>query len=200
MDSGIPVADTRPGGITMKLSKPIRYATLALVVLAPALVAQGKFSVRRPAALQASCQSFRALSPQTFDASVGGYVGPTFAVLGSEVLIDAGAPRPPLQPPTTECSGSMCVDLSAQYLYDFGNGDTLILAIQAAAYEEPPTFGTYRAVNKVVGGTGRFKEAFGTLVEFGPYVAWIDSKGELQARYNGELSGTLCNVAPKKKP
>jgi hypothetical protein len=93
----------------------------------------------------------------------------------------------------------MCTDLAAQYLYDFGNGDTIILEVQSASYEEPPAFETYRGLNKVVGGTGRFKEAFGTLIEFGPYFAWIDAKGELQARYSGELSGTLCNVQPKKK-
>jgi hypothetical protein len=175
-------------------------AAAALLAIVPAAFAQGRFSVRRsqPAA-QAACQDFRALSQQVLDMAFGGYIGPTFATLGNETLVDAGAPRSPVRPPTTVCGGGMCTEVNAQYLYDFGDGDTLILEVLSGSYEEPPAFGTYRAVNKAVGGTGRFKDATGIVVEFGPFFAWIDDKGEFQSRYNGELVGKICGVAPKAK-
>ena len=178
----------------------VPFLPLVGLLLAPALLAQNPLLLRRPAAAaQNTCQEFRALTQQGFDIAYGGYVGPSWATLAGETLIDAGAPRPPLRPPTTVCEGGMCTERNAQYLYDFGNGDTLILEVQIASYEEPPAFGTYRAVNKAVGGTGRFKNASGTVVESGPFLAWVDAKGEIQARYSGELAGKLCNVQPAKK-
>ena len=70
--------------------------------------------------------------------------------------------------------------------------------MQVATYKEPPTFATYRGANKVAAGTGRFQNATGTVVESGPFIAWIDATGQLQARYSGELAGRICNVQPRK--
>ena len=175
-------------------------AAAALLAIVPAALAQNRLSVRRSQpASRPACQDFRAIMQQVLDMAFGGYVGPTFAALGTETLVDSGAPRSPVRPPTTVCEGGVCTETNAQYLYDFGNGDTLILEVLSGSYEEPPVFGTYRAVNKAVGGTGRFKDATGIVVEFGPFFAWIDDKGEFQSRYSGELVGRLCSVQPAKK-
>ena len=143
------------------------------------------------------CMPFRLLSQQTLDLTYG-YIGPSFGLLGDEVLTDMGKARPPVRPPTTTCLGMMCVDKDAQYLYDFGNGDTMTLQVETAAYPQPPAFGTYSGTNKVVAGTGRFRNVTGIVKEKGPYFAWVDSTGQLQAKYNGEMQGTLCGVLPRK--
>ncbi len=150
-------------------------------------------------AQQSRCYEFRALSQTTFDTALGGYVGPVFAALDNEVLIDNATPPVPfVVPPTTTCNGSICTDRDARYLLNFGNGDTLTYEVVIATYKQPPTFGTYRATNRIVAGTGRFRIATGVILESGPFFAWIDEKEKLQARYSGELAGKICGVEPKK--
>jgi hypothetical protein len=168
-------------------------ALLTMTALAVAIMVFGS-----GAAAQDKCQEFRALSQQVFDTALLNYVGPTYAKLGDEVLFDNGQPRYAVRPPTTTCKGSNCVETDAQYLYDFGGGDTFTIQVQVATYDEPPSFSQYRSMNKIIAGTGRFKNATGTLSESGPFLAWVDAKGVLQSRYNGELTGKICNVLPKK--
>jgi hypothetical protein len=182
------------------MRSPSRTAVIQVMTLSILFAATAAAQPRRES-LQASkesktCQEFRSLSQQTFDNAVGGYSGPAFAVLDGEVLIDP-ASIPFVIPPTTSCNGRTCTDRDAQYRLNFGNGDTLTYETIVATYPQPPTFGTYRSTNRIVGGTGRFQNATGTLLEYGPFLAWIDAQGQLQARYSGEITGKICGVEPK---
>ena len=79
-------------------------------------------------------------------------------------------------------------------------GDTLTIELQTAKYTLPDGFGTYRAMWKIVGGTGRFAQASGMAFEMGPFVAWLDEKDTPQGRYIGEVDGSICGVKPQMNP
>ena len=55
-------------------------------------------------------------------------------------------------------------------------GDTLTIELQTAQYSLPDGYGIYRAMWKIVGGTGRFAQASGVGFESGPFVAWIEPR------------------------
>jgi hypothetical protein len=166
-------------------------ALAALLVLsAPAVRAQD------------NCQSFRAIIPLTFDINAG-WAGPVYAVIGSEVLIGKWSMD---AAPQTSCGAASCQDAGGQSRIDFGGsglfnpGDTVTVELQTAMYNLPDGFGVYRAMWKIVGGTGRFTQASGVGFESGPFVAWVDAKNIPQGQYIGEISADICGVKPPKNP
>jgi hypothetical protein len=174
-----------------------RIITKALVTLGALLV------LAAPATrAQNNCQSFRTISPLTFDLNAG-WGGPVYAVMGSEVLIGKSSSE---VPPQTTCGAASCQDTGGRSRMDFGGsglmnpGDSVTFELQMALYNLPDGFGTYRAVWKIVGGTGRFAQASGVAFESGPFVAWVDSKGIPKGQYIGELSADICGVKPPKNP
>lgn len=159
----------------------------ALVLSAPAIRAQD------------NCQSFRAIIPLTFDINAG-WGGPVYAVMGSEVLTGKWSTD---VPPSTTCTAISCQDTGGRSRIDFGGiglfkpgGDTVAIELQTASYALPDGFATYRAMWKIVGGTGRFEEAVGVGFESGPFVAWVDTKEVPQGQYIGEIAADICGVKP----
>jgi hypothetical protein len=61
-------------------------------------------------------------------------------------------------------------------------------------------FGEYTAdVAIVTEGTGRFRSASGNLNVRGPFMVWTLDEGKTWlGRWNGEISGTLCGLAPPR--
>ena len=78
--------------------------------------------------------------------------------------------------------------------------DTLTTFATNATFPAPPGqigFGSYQASHKIVSGTGRFRNATGTLLCTGPYV-WLPAAGGTTdvGYFNLEISGNICNVEP----
>ena len=144
-----------------------------------------------------NCQQFRAMSSNVFDNKKGVYSGPLWAQLGDEVLI--GKILPSDAPPVTTCDAVFCQDTGFKMTLDFGKGDRLTMETPHAVYNMPGGLGWYYSTAKVIAGTGRFAKATGLLFEQGPFIAWMDEKGEIQAQYNGETGGSICGVEPQSK-
>jgi hypothetical protein len=161
-----------------------RFITNSVVML---LFASGAW------AQDGKCQEYRAMSQMVLDVRVGTYVGPVYASLGGEVLIDATPGSRVVLPPVRSCNGTMCQERGGLYRFDFGGGHTITVENRTAVYPQPPVFGQFRTTRRIVSGTGRFQNATGLIVESGPFFAWIDGSG-VNARYSGEASGTICGV------
>jgi hypothetical protein len=172
--------------------------TLKATITLAALIVLPAPSVRA----QDNCQSFRAVIPLTFDINAG-WTGPVYAVMGSEILIGKWSID---VPPQTSCSTASCQDTVGRSRIDFGGsglmnpGDTITVELQMATYDLPDGFGTYRAMWKIVGGTGRFAQVSGVGFESGPFVAWMDAKDIPQGKYIGEISAEMCGVRPATNP
>jgi hypothetical protein len=149
---------------------------------------------------QDTCQTFRAAMPLAYDNRLASYVGPVYALLGDEMLIGKAVPGD--TPTTTTCDSVSCQDRGGTTRFIFraaglmDKGDSLTIELFTAVYTLPGGFGIYHATEKAAGGTGRFEKATGLMFESGPYVAWMDDKGEIQAQYMGEIGGSLCGVKP----
>ena len=164
----------------------IGVAAVALLA-APALEAQA----------QTGCVELRGISQLTYDPKVASYAGPVWLAIGDELLIGKNLPND--EPPATVCDDMSCQDSGGKWRLDFGKGDTLAIQAQIATYSLPGGgVGMYYGTERIVGGTGRFQHATGKLFEKGPFAAWIDAKGELQAQYSGETGGSICGVPPRK--
>jgi hypothetical protein len=60
-------------------------------------------------------------------------------------------------------------------------------------------FSTYSSYSTVVEGTGRFAGVSGFLNSSGPFMVWGENLDTPpQARWNVHITGTLCDVKPKK--
>ena len=87
-------------------------------------------------------------------------------------------------------------------LYDFGNGNTLIVSSIHSTFPTPPGHGSsattivgqYQASGKIMSGTGRFQNASGTLNISGPWLAYDLDKPLPHGRWNGEVNGNVCGV------
>ena len=149
---------------------------------------------------QDNCQAFQAIMPMTLDINIG-WSGPVYAVMGTEVLIGKWFTGVPAQ---TTCDAVSCQDTGSRSSIDFGGsglmnpGNTLTIELQTAQYPVTDVYGTYRAVWKIVGGTGRFAQASGTAFEVGPFVVWDVDKAAPQGRYTGEVDGGICGAKPNK--
>lgn len=150
-------------------------------------------------AAEDNCQSFQAIIPLTFDVNAG-WAGPVYAVMGSEVLIGKWSTD---VAPQTSCDAASCQDTGGRSRMDFGGsslfnpGDTVTVELETALYDLPDGYGTYRAVWKIVGGTGRFAQVSGVGFESGPFAAWADAKDVPQGQYLGAIRADLCGVKPK---
>jgi hypothetical protein len=165
-----------------------------------------------PARAEGSCQEFRAISQMRLgfatvpppQLSLYTWTGPTYVTLGGrEVVINLDFVLPPGPPPTSVQHGVVGMDRGVSTKFDFGSGGTLLLENKSpGVYPVPPGkagMGYYRATWRIVGGTGRFAQATGNIAENGPYLVWFAAPDALlpEGRYNGELSGSICNVLPR---
>lgn len=173
-------------------------------IVAKAAVALAALLVLSAPAIRAqdNCQSFRAISPLTFDINTG-WGGPVYAMIGNELLIGKWITE---VPPQTSCDAVACQDTVSRTRIDFGGsglmnpGDTVIIELQTAQYPIPDGYATYHATWKIVGGTGRFAQASGVGFENGPFVAWVDAKNIPQGQYIGRVDADICGVKPPANP
>lgn len=143
---------------------------------------------------QSACAPFKAI--MQWAAGPDPFHGPAYAVFDGQALIDQDANW--LEFATESCNAGTCRSRGGKLLLDFGNGDTLKLAIQhgtyTPAYTNPPLFGIWHTVFTIIEGTGRFLGASGALAGAGPWVTWIDGTG-FHGRFNGEFEGNVCIAA-----
>lgn len=84
---------------------------------------------------------------------------------------------------------------NGHYTFVFG-ADTFVVEIPHAAWPFPPGkagLGYYRGTGKIIGGTGRFQNAWGNIVWEGPFIVWT-SDGGIIGRFNPEIRGNICGV------
>lgn len=157
-----------------------------------AAVVAAALMVAMPGWAQQNCQDLRAIAiaELTPELKWGGRV---VAVIGEEVLVGTVSE---IIVPWRTGHGVVGMDRGAQYLYDFGGGNTFTLELQSTGvYPSPPgktLFGYYRDVSRIVDGKGRFSNASGIVAQSGPYVVWITGTGEITAVYTAELHGKIC--------
>ena len=90
------------------------------------------------------------------------------------------------------------------YRFDFGEAGTFTTHVTNAVYPITPAklgFGYYQAAHKIAEGTGRFQYATGNLLIAGTYLAWPlgdpnDPNTPWTGRWNPDISGKICNIAP----
>ena len=78
--------------------------------------------------------------------------------------------------------------------------DTFTTFVTNATFPCPPGqigFGSYQGSHKIIAGTGRFRNATGTLLISGTYVWLPQAGGTVEVGYwNPDITGTICNVLP----
>lgn len=90
------------------------------------------------------------------------------------------------------------------YTFSFGLEDSFTTYVTNAVFPNPPGkvgFGHYQGAHKIVSGRGRFQNASGNIVVAGTYAAFLLPDGiTLEGRWNPDISGKICNVAPPAEP
>jgi hypothetical protein len=86
---------------------------------------------------------------------------------------------------------------NGSYTFVFG-ADTFVVEIAHAAWPFPPGkagLGYYRGQGKIIGGTGRFQNAWGNIDWEGPFIVWTPDGGVTWVgRFNPEIRGNICGV------
>ncbi len=88
--------------------------------------------------------------------------------------------------------------------FDFGTDGSFIVRYTHAVWPALPKFGaaftgTFHAEGTVdvSNGAGRFVHATGNITLHGRFLAWNLDQLLPSGRFNGEITGTLCNITPK---
>lgn len=140
---------------------------------------------------QSTCAPFEAI--MQWGAGPDPFHGPAYAIFDGEAFIDEDANW--LEFATETCNAGTCLSRGGRLLLDFGSGDSLTVTVQhgtyTPAYTNPPLFGVWHSVFRILEGTGRFERASGVLAGAGPWVSWIDETG-FHARFNGQVGGNVC--------
>jgi len=183
----------------------MRIQTSTGIMCATAALLVGGASVL---SAEEKCDEFRGvmqykLGPATIQTPSGPgetytWLGPTYVRVGAEEKLvtvtdfsDAGGP----EPEATSIAGWV-VERGVRMKFDFGNGDTLTFEIVTGAFEDSMdkvVYSKYYGVMEVIDGTGKYKGAYGVVLQIGPYVVWFTSPDlPPEGRYNGELIGRVC--------
>lgn len=138
----------------------------------------------------------------------GGYpgapwVGPIQLILGDrEVLIgkvseNDGAPR---------LTGHQ--DVGGYFVFDFGADGTFTVETDNSVFPPKPKFkdtsftgtfhgqGPVNTIPNIQAGTGKFASATGNFSIQGDFMAWNLTEPIPSGRFNGTITGFLCNVTP----
>ena len=146
-----------------------------------------------------NCQAFRAIIRGTYPTPVqlregDVWGGEIWASLGGQELLFgqfAGNDG-------TESGHGMMVSVrGGSYKYDFGANGSFTTEVHAVGTFPPGKimFGYYMGAAKIAQGTGRFQSASGNIQVAGPFIGWTFDGVNFEARWNAEISGTVCNVS-----
>ncbi len=185
------------GGLSMN-----RKTILALMFVIAAAIAAFLLPANAPKAqAQPNCPSFHALiQAELFpenplrEGDVWG--GNVYAYLGQEILLG----RYSGNSGETSSRGWTNTGTTGSDVFDFGNGNAFTASAAHDVFPTPPGLmpegvgGMYRAADKIVEGTGIFRNATGNLSVSGPFVVWGFDQPLPRGRWNGEVSGSVCGI------
>ncbi len=180
----------------MKRTNILSLITVFAVVIATLLV-----SPPRPRA-QGNCTGFRAVIhgflPTPIPMREGDtWGGQVYGTLGwDELLLGNISGNDGEDGPGQGWTG---MGKGGSYIYDFGEDGSFTVEVPNAVWPFHPgqiLFGNYNGHGNVVGGTGRFQNASGNLFISGPFMVYsLDNWATVNGRWNGEISGNICNVS-----
>jgi len=164
---------------------------------------------------QSNCRAFRAICPASLpvavplkDTDIWG--GPVYGSLGGQELLFGLFSGNDGTDFWRGVGGNIGQGKGGSYTFAFGPTDnpmkdSFTTYVTNAVFPIVPGkigFGSYQGAHKIVSGTGRFANASGNLLMVGPWLAWPDPTSWLgvSGRFNGEISGSICNVAPPSAP